>query len=164
MSEQPTEAFDSELEERVDRALAETTLRRAPATLESRVLQELRRRAALPWWRRSFAAWPGTVRVAFAVSCSALVAATVLVAARANMEVGSLHLSAALSGRWTQAIWGLFGVARELTGPIAAAVPPAWIYAGLAASAALYAALFGLAVAAYRTLYLKIENAGELEP
>jgi hypothetical protein len=102
--------------------------------------------------------------VAFAVSCSALVAATVLVAARANTEVGSLHLSAALAGRWTQAIWGLFGVARVLSGPLAASVPAGWIYAGLAASAALYAASFGLAVAAYRMLYLKIENAGELEP
>ena len=43
---------------------------------------------------------------------------------------------------------------RELAAALARAVPADWVYGGLALSAALYAALFGLGVAAYRTLYL----------
>jgi hypothetical protein len=35
------------------------------------------------------------------------------------------------------------------------AVPPTWLYEGAAVGAVLYALLFGLGAAAYRTLYLK---------
>jgi len=63
------------LEREVSRALREVPLRRAPPSLESRVLAEIGRRAALPWWRRSFARWPRPARAGFTVTCGALVAA-----------------------------------------------------------------------------------------
>ncbi len=50
---------------------------------------------------------------------------------------------------------------QELAALIVRAVPPEWLYAGLAVSAALYAALFGLGAAAYRTLYLNSKFAGD---
>ena len=65
---------EEELERLVDRALHDLPLRRAPHTLESRVFAELERRAALPWWRRSFAHWPLPARSAFLVICIALIA------------------------------------------------------------------------------------------
>jgi hypothetical protein len=153
---------DLQQEELLDRALHELPLRRAPARLESRVLQELRRRAALPWWRRSFARWPRTVQAAFGVMCAALIVLTGLAAARLAADLGSLQLSGALSMSWVQQLSMLVGVAAELTASLAHFVPADWIYAGLAASTALYAALFGLAVAAYRTLYINSESAGDL--
>ena len=48
--------------------------RKAPAGLEARVLAEISRRAALPWWRKSFAHWPVAVRLGFLI-LSARVAA-----------------------------------------------------------------------------------------
>jgi len=72
MNEHPPE------EDRLERLLAgtvhELAARRAPHTLESRVLGELARRAAQPWWRRSFGHWPAFARAGFIVTCGALAA------------------------------------------------------------------------------------------
>src|SRR6185437_10884347 len=61
------------LEQLLDRTLHPLPLRRAPPTLQSRVLEELQRRAALPWWRRSFAHWPSAARAGFVLVCLALI-------------------------------------------------------------------------------------------
>jgi len=53
------------------------------------------------------------------------------------------------------------GVAGELAS-LMRIVPPDWVYEGLAASVVLYAALFGLGIAAYRTLYLDPNSQSEL--
>lgn len=47
----------------VDRALHELPEQSAPAELTSRVVAELARRAALPWWRRSPSRWPIALRL-----------------------------------------------------------------------------------------------------
>ena len=41
------------LEQLIDRTLRELPLRRAPRTLETRVLAAIAARQALPWWKRS---------------------------------------------------------------------------------------------------------------
>lgn len=51
------------LEAWVDRALRELPDQPAPAALNSRVVAELARRAALPWWRRSLSSWPFAARL-----------------------------------------------------------------------------------------------------
>jgi uncharacterized membrane protein YcfT len=43
----------------------------------------------------------------------------------------------------------------HLAALIARAVPTIWLYEGMAIGAVLYAALFGLGAALYRTLYLQ---------
>ena len=53
------------LEAAVHRVLRGLPERKAPAGLEGRVLAELARRAALPWWRKSFAHWPAAIRAGF---------------------------------------------------------------------------------------------------
>jgi len=69
-------------EDRWSRLLGDTIrrlpARRAPSTLESRVLGELARRASQPWWHRSFGHWPAFARVGLVTACVALIAPTLL--------------------------------------------------------------------------------------
>ena len=53
---------DEKLERLVGQVLRDQPLRRAPASLEARVLGELAARARLPWWRRGITTWPVAVR------------------------------------------------------------------------------------------------------
>jgi hypothetical protein len=151
---------EQELARLLDRTLRELRARRAPPTLESRVLGELERRAALPWWRHSFAHWPRAARAVFVLTCCGLSGLAFIGGAWAVVGLRSLHESGALSIPWARQATTIMGVAGELTALLADAVPPTWLYDGLAVSALLYAALFGLGIAAYRTLYLYVGTAG----
>jgi hypothetical protein len=131
----------------LDRTLRELPLRRAPRTLESRVLSELQRRAALPWWRRSFASWPLLARAAFLVICGALIRLAFLGGATTVAGVRSLS--------WVRELGALTASAANFTELLAHTVPPTWAYIGIAVCAILYAVLFGLGAAGYRTLYLQ---------
>jgi hypothetical protein len=146
------------LEGLLERTLNELPLRRAPPTLESRVLGELQRRAALPWWRRSFAHWPIAARAVFLVICGALIRLAFLGGAAAVAGVRSLHESGALSLSWARGIGVLMASGANLATLLARTVPATWIYEGIAACALLYAVLFGLGAAVYRTLYLQPLN------
>ena len=154
------------LETLVGRALHEAPLRRAPPSLESRVLRELGRRAALPWWRHSFARWPRLARAGFAVICGSIVAA-VLAATWAGASggtwagAGAWAAGSPLRLPWARSALTLVDVARELNAALVRVVPLEWLYVALAAGVILYAALFGLGAAAYRTLYLNPSSAGD---
>ena len=151
MNSDLTEA-DRRLEAAIDAALCELPLRPAPPSLELHVLEELSRRAALPWWQHSFAGWPGFARVGFVLMCVVLLGLAFLGGVWAMQNLNSPALGA-LSMPWARHLVALVGVAGEL-GSLMRIVPPDWVYEGLAASVVLYAALFGLGIAAYRTLYL----------
>src|SRR5687768_72038 len=56
------------LENLIGQVLHEQPLRRAPRTLEARVFAALERRAAVPWWHKSFMHWPVAARVAFLIA------------------------------------------------------------------------------------------------
>jgi hypothetical protein len=159
MSNDLTEA-DRQLEAAIDAALCELPLRSAPPSLELHVLEELSRRAALPWWRHSFAGWPGFARVGFVLICAVLIGLVVLGGVWAMRNLGSPALGA-LSMPWARHVVALAGVAGELAA-LVRIVPAGWVYEGLAASVVLYAALFGLGIAAYRTLYLDPNSQSEL--
>jgi hypothetical protein len=151
---------DETLERAVDRALCELPPRRAPHTLESRVFAELERRAALPWWRHSFAHWPLPARAAFLVICIALIGFVFVGGAAAMDGLKSLRDSGALSLSWAREAGVLMASAGNLSALLTRAVPPGLLYAGLAVCAALYAVLFGLGAAVYRTLYLQPKHGG----
>jgi hypothetical protein len=150
------------VERAVDQALKGLPLRRAPGTLESRVIQELQRRAALPWWRVSFAHWPAAPRVAFVILCIALVAATILGGVSAIVGVGSLNELAALGLSWAHPFLAVLSSAGGLAALLVHIIPPLWLYGGMALGIVLYVTLFGLGAAAYRTLYLQPSSAGGL--
>src|SRR5471030_2753064 len=70
----PSSDHHDKLEQLISRTLREQPPRRAPRALEQRVLAELERRAALPWWRQSFAHWPLAARGSFFVLSAAVAA------------------------------------------------------------------------------------------
>jgi len=138
------------LERLLDRTLRELPLRRAPPTLESRIFAELERRASLPWWRRSFTHWPLTARAAFLLICTALAGLAIAGAAAAIADVRSLY--------WAREIGELVSAGGSLVTLLTGVAPPLWLYQGIVVCAVLYAALFGLGAALYRTLYLQPLN------
>jgi hypothetical protein len=142
----------------LDRAGRAMPLRRAPPSLESRVLGELERRAALPWWRRSFEQWPAAARSAFLLVCGILVVLALSGGLWTVSNLGQPHGLSAVPPLWARHALVLVGIAGDFTATLVHLIPQDWIYRGLAASALLYAALFGLSVAAYRTLYVRTES------
>lgn len=162
MSE-PSEA-ERGLERLLDRMLRELPARRAPTTLESRVLGELARRDALPWWRRSFAHWPQSARTAFVSMCVFFAGLAFVAGGWAVSSFNSLPGFGVLAMPGTRQAVMALSAAQLAAAGIARAVPPEWIYGGLAVGAALYGTLFGLGAAAYRTLFLKQESTGQFQP
>ena len=149
------------LEQTLSQALRGLPLRRAPAGLEARVVNELARRAALPWWRASFANWPAGARVAFLVLCAALVAVTILGGVSAYLGGRSVHEVSALLLSWLNPFLVVMSSAGGLAALLVHVIPPLWWYGGLALAIFLYVTLFGLGAAAYRTLYLRSPLAGD---
>jgi hypothetical protein len=147
--------IDSEqrLERAIGYALKGLPLLRAPSELEGRVLNELERRAAFPWWRVSFAHWPAAPRVVFVVICAALVAATIVGGVSALVGVRSLNEIAAPVLSWLQPFLAVMSSAGGVAALLVRIIPPLWLYGGMTLGIMLYVALFGLGAAAYRTLY-----------
>jgi hypothetical protein len=138
---------DPNLEVLVHRALRRLPLRQAPLSLQERVWSELARAASLPWWRRSFVYWPIGASVAFFVLSVGLSALTIGACARVVAGLAPM-LRLADSMNW------IF-TAADAFRALLHAVPPSWLYEGLAAAGMLYGFLFTLGAVAYRTLYLE---------
>lgn len=139
---------DENLERLIGNTLRQQPLRRAPDTLESRVLGELEHRATTPWWRMNFARWPLAAQILFLVTSAAVVKLAIDASIWVMRGLDSVHVvtgmaSAAMSMKL------LFGIIASVFHHI----PSLWIYGSIAILAAMYAALFGISAAAYRTLY-----------
>jgi len=149
---EPTHS-EEKLEQLLQRELSALPLRRAPRTLEARVFGELARRAARPWWQRSFAGWPMGPRVVFVLVCAALMGATFLEGVSAIVGVHSFNAVGASLLAWLQPALVVMASVGGLAALLARVIPPLWFYGGLAVGAMLYVMLFGLGAAAYRMLY-----------
>ncbi len=143
------------LEHLVTSALRDLPSRRAPRDLESRVLAEISRRAALPWWRKSFAHWPLAARGLFISFSTAII--FLLVSASGWISAGSatnqLRTAFATELHWLRVARALFESGSRSAEAILGSISPLWLYGAAATVVALYIALFGLGAAAYRTLY-----------
>ncbi len=144
-----------ELEKLIHQTLRSLPARRAPLSLESRVRAAIEARAALPWWKQSFTAWPVAARVAFLISSAGIAKLAIMAVVWAMAGFDGAQLANAFSTQfaWVQTVSGVFTVIGNFFGTVYRAIPPLWLYGGLAAVAALYAALFGLGATAYRLLY-----------
>ena len=140
---------DQKLEQLIHHTLRSLPDRRAPRSLESRVLAGIAARQALPWWRQSFAHWPLAVRAAFFVLAGGLAAGLVLLGATGSAD--SLHAVRGLLAPVAQ-VRAVATFVADLGATVFRSIPPFWLYGAIAFIAALYAALLGLGATAYRTL------------
>jgi hypothetical protein len=136
----------NELERQLTRALQEQPLRRAPGTLEQRVLAQIESGAATARWRRGFAHWPVAARVAF---LAASVGVVKLALSMAMWLSNPLH-SPAWSFDLPQIAW--LQTLLVAMASVARTVPSLWIHAGVGILLIMYAALFGIGASAYRTV------------
>jgi hypothetical protein len=144
---------EEKLERLAGRMLKQQPLRKAPGTLEARVFAALGQRAALPWWRESFLHWPIAARVAFLLASVgvvrlALLAVMWLVADSRSANVVARPVS------WYEHFSSFFTTLASLGYTLLHAIPPHWLFIGIAVTATLYVALFALGATAYRTLYV----------
>jgi hypothetical protein len=156
----PSPESEKNLERFIHSALRDLPSRRAPRSLEARVFAELERRAALPWWQQNFAHWPVAARVAFLLASAGLVKLVLMAIVWTTAGLDSAQFASAIAPQfaWFQAVTDFVGAfastLANTCGAILRNIPLLWLYVGGAAIAALYAALFGLGAAAYRTLYV----------
>lgn len=128
--------------------------RRAPASLEGRVLAAIATREARPWWHKSYQHWPAAVRIAFLVLSATL--AAVLIAAGAMVIAGVEPATAqpvAEALDWFAQLRAFGATASELTGRLFPSISSTWMYVALGAIGLLYATLIGLGATAYRLLW-----------
>lgn len=143
-----------ELEKLIHQTLRSLPDRRAPRSLETRVLAAIAARNALPWWKQSFAQWPLAARGLFLLlSCSLVV---LMVAGWMSAGLDRPDLANTFSTEFafvenvTTTLRAVAGLCMELVHKI----PTVWLYGGLGCLAALYATVLGLGATAYRTLYV----------
>lgn len=148
-------------EARIGRLLRQLPDRRAPAGLEARVLAEIARRAALPWWRTSFTHWPAAARVSFygisAIAAALLVDAIFVLGH--SPEAHAVTGTVSHSFTWLALVRDVAVMGRDRVLSIVSYIPAVWLYtigAGLAVS---YAALAGLGAATYRAFSNSTPNA-----
>lgn len=153
--EPTSETQEQKLEHLLQKTLRELPPRRAPASLEQRVLAELGRRAALPWWRKSYAHWPLLARCAFLLS-SAVIAKAVIMSTvwiMLGFESSSAAAAVATPVVWLLSFADLASSWVEFAGAVLSSVPRFWIYAGVVCLTAMYATLFGVGAFVYRLFH-----------
>ena len=145
---------DDKLEAAVHRILRSAPERTAPASLEQRVMAEIARRAALPWWRKSFAHWPGLVRALFLALGGLAAAAVVYAAYLAAHSAGASQISQGISGAYAWILVGrdVAAAASMRLKTFASSLPPYLLYGGAATIAICYATVGALGAAAFRAL------------
>lgn len=156
MNARPPSGGDEQLARLIDRVLRGQPPRSAPLSLESRVMAEIRRRARLPWWQRSFQHWPRLVQLLFLPACA--------VCALAVLELIAHVMAAPTPLAPARTLVSTLDHALSVSGPplpsagilsrLAHAVPAPWLQATLALGALLYLLLFALCAVAYRYLFL----------
>lgn len=143
-----------EIEKLIDRTLRDLPARRAPRSLESRVLAAIAAQQELSWWRQSFAHWPLAARGAFLVVTAVLAAAVIALCFHTSGEVQTASLLAGPLALWGK-ITAIVGGVGNLGAVVLRSIPAVWLYGGLAFVAMMYVALFGLGAAAYRSLFVQ---------
>ena len=151
--QQPPSPDERQLEQFVGSILRRQPLRQAPATLETRVLRELAL-AARPWWQRGFSRWPLAARVVCMPLGVGLAWLSLLTTARLVSLWQSIQHSAPASTAQAGLQWFQdLGLALQALGHVVTReIPQWWVYGGAGLAIFVYAALFGLSAAAFRTL------------
>ena len=144
-----------ELEQFIHQQLRGLPARRAPRSLESRVLAALEQQAMIPWYHKSWSYWPAAVRAGF-LACATGIAGAAIIAFYLMTQGVDTSAVVAQAGERLSLFTQIYHVATwiaDLGVQVCSRIPLIWLYGGLATIAALYAAFFGLGAVAYRALY-----------
>lgn len=152
----PSPDKHEKLEHLIQQTLQELPTRRAPRSLEERVLAEIDRRALLPWWRKSFAHWPVAARACFLLASLGVVKIALwgAVWVMAGFDNAQFREAFAPEVTWMESGLAVVNAIAGFFDIMLRNIPSIWLYGGLAFVAAMYFALFGLGAAAYRTISL----------
>src|SRR5476651_573061 len=150
---------ERQLERDIGTVLSRQPLRQAPSTLETRVLRELALQASKPWWLQGFSRWPWAARVLFLPLGLGLVQLSLLTTGRLMSLWQTVQTSAPASSAQSglQLLGNLSQAVQTLGNMLTHAIPQVWIYGAAGLALLLYAALFGLGAAAFRTLLVTSE-------
>ncbi len=146
---------EQELEQFIHRQLRAQPPRRAPRTLETRVLAALEQRAAIAWYHKSWAYWPAAVRSAFLAVATGVAGAALTACYLFSTGATATNLGGEVAARfsWATRLGAVLNGVSEFISLVIRNVPPLWLYGGVAFVAMMYVTFFGLGAAAYRTLY-----------
>lgn len=145
------------LEQLIHRELRALPPRRAPRTLESRVLAALEHQALIPWYHQSWTYWPAPFRLVFLI-VGTLVAGSILIGGFLLIQgADTAVIMAEVSQRLTifTKFYALTLWVQKLTNQVIGSIPALWLWGGVALFAALNATFFGLGAAAYRAISRK---------
>jgi len=143
------------LESFVDQLVRSQPLRRAPVSLEARVLAQLSlQHTPMPWWRKGFTQWPLAARVAFLIASYGFVRLSIAGVMSIIAFVGSREVAGAAIS-WVHLGVEALSATASMCSLILRTIHPSWLYGMAACGVALYALLFGLGTVAYRTLYVE---------
>lgn len=150
---------DEKLERLVGQVLRDQPPRRAPASLEARVLGEIALRARLPWWRRGMATWPAAVRIPVLVCCGVCVPLAWVLSVWLAEHLIAVTTHPGVVQPITNLLDAGHAIAAlgTITAHIVQSIPREWLLGGILATAALYAALFALLAVGYSLLWPRTE-------
>ena len=134
------------LEQLAHEALRQLPPCRAPASLEARVLSEVAARAAAPRRAAGINRWPLAARLMLMVGCVACIPLAWVLVSSLRMQLtytlmatGAIHVLHGVRG-----VSSALLLLAELAVHLAQRIPGAWLFGGLLATGALYAALGAL--------------------
>ncbi len=144
--------YEERLAARVDRELKELGELQAPATLVSRVMRAVERRAARPWYRRSWQAWPAGLQWASLAALLAMVCGLGLGAWNlghaAAATVGAPAIAQEFAGLGL--VWRTFNVLGGAAVLSIRQLGPGFIICGMAVVVMAYAACVSLGTVCVR--------------
>jgi hypothetical protein len=144
-----------ELEQFIHQQLRGLPTRKAPRSLESRVMSAIEHQATIAWYHKSWSYWPAAIRAAFlAVATGAAgMGVTAFYLMAQGVDASAVASEAGSHFEWVSRLVGAGAWIVNFINYMISSIPSVWLYSGLATVAALYAAFFGLGAAAYRALY-----------
>lgn len=144
--------YEQRLEAEIDARLKELGELTAPATLAPRVMRLIEQRSAVPWYRRSWDAWPFALRaVSFAGLCVAF--AGLCLGAWELIHSGAGQGTMGSFDRWiadASAIWRTLGVLANTAGLLVKELGTGVIAAGIALIFTAWVVCIGLGTAYVR--------------
>lgn len=142
------------LERLIDGVLRDQPPRKAPASLEARVMARIQLQESASWRTAGFSRWPLAARFALLVALLAVAKLTVDLVVWLFSSDTPVTQTVESSVVWAKSTATLFSTMVSLGHALLNAIPSYWITLALVFSTGLYITLFVLGATAYRTLYL----------